>query len=62
MSTNNIPFSIKKENHPKLSHICSCEIFSKGLKNKFETPMANEPSVFFIKVNNEILDYILGHG
>ena len=47
MSTRNIPFSIeKKENHPKLSHICSYVIFSKGLKNEFETAVVNEPSVF----------------
>ena len=39
-------FSTKKENHPKLSQICSYGIFSKGLKNEFETAMVNEPSVF----------------
>ena len=44
MSTHNIPFSI--ENHPKLSYICSYGIFSKGLKNKFETAVVNMPSVF----------------
>ena len=38
--------NIKKENRPKLSLICSYEIFSKGLKNEFETAMVNEPSVF----------------
>ena len=41
-----MPFSIKKENHPKLSQICSYGIFSKGLKNGFETAVVNEPSVF----------------
>ena len=47
MSTQNIPFSIKKkENHPKLSQICSYGIFSKGLKNEFETAVVNEPAVF----------------
>ena len=47
MSTQNIPFSIqKKENHPKLSQICSYGIFSKGLKNEFKTAMVNESSVF----------------
>ena len=39
-------FSIKIENHPKLSKICSYGIFSKELKNEFETAMVNEPSVF----------------
>ena len=39
-------FGIKKENHPKLSKICSYGIFSKGLKNEFETAMVNESSVF----------------
>ena len=42
MSTQNIPFSIKKkkkkkkrkENHPKLSQICSYGTFSKGLKKR----------------------------
>ena len=38
-------FNIKKENHPKLSEISSCGIFSKGLKNEFETAVINEPSV-----------------
>ena len=35
-----------KINHPKLSQICSYGIFSKGLKNEFETAVVNEPSVF----------------
>ena len=42
MNTHNI----KKENHPKLLQICSYGIFSKGLKNEFETAVVNEPSVF----------------
>ena len=47
MRTQNIPISItKKESHPKLSQICSYGIFTKGLKNEFETTMANESSVF----------------
>ena len=46
MSTHHIPFSIKKENHPKLSQICSYGSFSKVLKNEFETAVVNEPSVF----------------
>ena len=36
----------KKENQPKLSHICSNVMFSKGLKNEFETAVVNEPPVF----------------
>ena len=39
-------FNLKKENHPKLSHICSYGMFSKGLKNEFQTAMVNKPSVF----------------
>ena len=39
-------FNIKKENHTKLSQICSYGIFSNGLKNEFETAVVNEPSVF----------------
>ena len=39
-------FQYKKENHPKLSQICSYGIFSKGLKNEFETAVVDEPSVF----------------
>ena len=34
----------EEEKHPKLSQIC--RIFSKGLKNDFETAVVNEPSVF----------------
>ena len=36
----------KKENHPKLSPIFSYGIFPKGHKNKFETGVVNELSVF----------------
>ena len=39
-------FSIKKEIHPKLSHICSFVILSKGLKNEFEIALATESPVF----------------
>ena len=39
-------FNMSKKKHPKLSPICSYEIFSKGPKNKFETAVVNEPSVF----------------
>ena len=39
-------FNIKKENHTKLSQICSQGIFAWGLKNGFETAVVNEPSVF----------------
>ena len=50
-NTKSTIFDIKKENRPKLSHICSFRIFSKGLKNEFETAefetaVVNEPSVF----------------
>ena len=45
MSSHNIPFSIKKENDPKLSQMYSYVIFSKGLKNEFETAVVNESSV-----------------
>ena len=41
-----IIFNMKKEKHLKLSQICSCGIFSKGLKKEFETDVVNEPSVF----------------
>ena len=47
MITYNIPFSIyKKENHTKFSQIFGQGIFTKGLKNEFETAVVNEPSVF----------------
>ena len=39
-------FNIKKKIHQHLSQICSHGIYSKGLKNEFETVMVNEPSVF----------------
>ena len=41
MSTHSISFFIKN-----VSEICSYGIFSKGLKNEFETAVVNEPSVF----------------
>ena len=41
-----ICFKYKKDYHPKLVQICSFGIFSKGLKNEFETAVVNEPSVF----------------
>ena len=34
------------ENHPKLSQIKILWDFSMGVKNKFETAVINEPSVF----------------
>ena len=47
MSTHNIyHFQYEYETLPNLSQICSYGLFSKGLKNKFETAMVNEPSVF----------------
>ena len=39
-------FIIQYENHPKLFKICKFGIFSKGLKNEFETAVVNKPSVF----------------
>ena len=39
-------FNINTKNHPKLSNICSYGIFSKGLKNEFETAVVNESSAF----------------
>ena len=39
-------FNINTKTHPKLSQVCSYEIFSKGLKNEFETAVVNESSVF----------------
>ena len=44
--THNTIFNMKKEKPPQLSQICSYGIFSNGLKNKFETAMVNEPSMF----------------
>ena len=38
--------NVKKENPPKLSKICRYVIFSKGLKNEFDTAVVDEPSVF----------------
>ena len=38
-------FNMNKKKHSKSSKICSYELFSKGLKNVFETAMVNEPSV-----------------
>ena len=46
MSKHNIPISIYKKttlNYPKSAAI---ELFSKGLKNEFETDVVNEQSVF----------------
>ena len=41
--------NIKKKitlNYPKYNNVCCYGIFSRGLKNEFETAMVNEPSVF----------------
>ena len=46
MSSTIYHLQYKKENPHKLSQICSCAIFSKGFKNKFETTVVNQPSVF----------------
>ena len=47
MKTHNTPFSFKKKkitlNYPKSA---AMQFFTKGLKNEFETAVANEPSVF----------------
>ena len=45
-SKRNIPFS---KNHPKLSQICSYEIFPKGLKNDYGQPWSSvfEPLKFY---------------
>ena len=46
MSTHNIPiFHNKKENHSRLSQICSYGIFL-GTQERFETAVVNEPPVF----------------
>ena len=45
MSTQMYHFQYKKENHPKLSQICSYGIFAKGLKNEFVTATATAISV-----------------
>ena len=50
-------FNMKKEEHHTLSQICSYGIFSKGLKNEFETSVVNEPSVFEPLKFNCILYY-----
>ena len=39
-------YNKKKEKHLKLSQIFSYRMFSKGLKNEFETAVVNEPSMF----------------
>ena len=46
MSTHDIPFQYKIENHPKLSQIYSYAFISKRLKNEVETAVVNESSVF----------------
>ena len=46
MSTHNIHFQYKKENHRELFQICTYEIFSKGLENEFKKAVVNEQSVF----------------
>ena len=41
--------NIKKKitlNYPKYNNVCCYRIFSRGLKNEFETAVVNEPSVF----------------
>ena len=51
MSTHNIPFfNMKKKKHQKLSQICSYGMFSKGLKNEFESHGKRAISVRAIEV------------
>ena len=41
--------NVKKKitlNYPKYNNVCCYGIFSRGLKNEFETAVVNEPSVF----------------
>ena len=40
-------FNMTKEKHLKSSQICSYGIFSKGIKNEFETAMVNESLEFY---------------
>ena len=47
--THHVIINIKEKitlNYPKYNNVCSYGIFSKGLKNEFETAVVNEPSVF----------------
>ena len=47
MSTHTICYiQYKKENHPKLSLICSYGMFSKGLIKGFEIAVVNKPPMF----------------
>ena len=39
-------FHMNKKHTINYSHICRYGLFSKGLKNEFETAVVNEPSVF----------------
>ena len=45
MSTHNMPLSIYKT-IPNIIMSAAMGLFSKGLKNEFETAVVNEPSVF----------------
>ena len=47
MRTHNIPISIWKRNHHKLSYkSAAMGFFSKGLKNEFKIAVVHEPSAF----------------
>ena len=48
MSTHNIPsiFAINTKNTPNYPKSATIRFFSKGLKNEFETAVANKSSVF----------------
>ena len=47
MSTHNIPFSIQKEKLPLIILSVPQWDFFKGLKNEFETAVADEPLKFY---------------
>ena len=44
--TQNTIFNLNIKNHPYISQICSYEIFTKGLKNEFDSAVVNESTVF----------------
>ena len=55
-------FQYEKENYPKLTQICSYGIFSKELKNKFETAMVNHSAVFEpLKISTLLFTWVFNH-
>ena len=67
-----IIFNIKKENTLNYPKSAAMRFYSKGLKNKFKTPVVNKPSVFkplkFYCINNRFItvfysvhSFLLGH-